>query len=104
MSSWAGAGSIPVDHCVRIPVQNGDPASTAGIERSQPEQVEALLEPLFAFLGDRLIRADMISLVGDAYFEAGRFREARVRYRASLEAFSLPRFVNPHAQEAMLGL
>lgn len=73
-------------------------------ERNMPEQVEALLAPMLPHVGDRLIRADMQSLVGDAYFEAGRLREARKHYAASMKTFSLPRFINPHAQEAMLGM
>lgn len=73
-------------------------------ERTLPEQIEGLLTPAMPYLGDRLIVADMQSLIGDAYFEAGRLEEARRHYDASMETFSLPRVVNTHAQEALLGM
>ena len=73
-------------------------------ERGSPELLEKLLYPKIPWIGDRLVRADMQSLVGDAYFDAGLVSTARKHYELSMKTFCLPRFINANAQEALLGM
>lgn len=74
---------------------------------STPErasQIEEEFLPKLDQIGDRLVRCDLAALVGDAYFETGNFARARKMYDLSLSIFNLPKLVNSHAQEGMLGM
>ncbi len=70
----------------------------------QPARIEEWLLTRIEDVGDRLIRADAYAMVGDAYFSQGEFIKARDLYQQSRDTFSLPKYVNIHAQEGMLGL
>ncbi len=78
--------------------------ATEQLEAAEPEQVEALLAPIISEVGDRILRADLQAVIGDAYFEAGQPVVARRFYAQSMDTFTLPRAVNPYAQEALLGM
>lgn len=69
-----------------------------------PEKVEAHFLPILDALADRVLRADILATIGDAYFEAGRFGEARARYRESFRAFNLPKRINYRAQHGLMGM
>jgi len=70
----------------------------------QAERIEEWILPKMVQIGDRFVRADMASLVGDAYFLDGQFVKARQLYEQSRSIFSFPKYVNIHAQEGMLGM
>lgn len=70
----------------------------------QPERIEEMLMPRLHQVSDRLLRSDVASLIGDAYFRDGQFGKARDMYKLSISIFSLPKYVNAHAQEGMLGM
>jgi len=82
-------------------------AQTMTALRSKPEsasQAEEMLGMLHQQVGDRLVRGDIASVVGDAFFTCGDFERARQLYAQGLAAMSLPRYTNIHAQEGRLGL
>ena len=68
------------------------------------DEVERLVVPRMDQSGDRVLNSDMASLVGDAYFKTGAFREARDMYALSLANFNLPKHVNLRAQYGRLGM
>lgn len=72
--------------------------------RAAPEVSEAAFAPCLRRAVDRVLRADMLAIIGDAYFEAGRFTEAREKYPASVRAYSLPKEINYRAQKGLSGL
>src|SRR5262249_38694618 len=76
------------------------------LERSQPEQVEADFAPMLKGLADRALRADVLNVLGDAFFEAGRMIEAQRRSVESFDVFSLPGVgkINYRAQRRLGGL
>ena len=76
------------------------------VDRAHPEQVEATFAPLLEGLSDRALRADVLNVLGDAYFEAGRLIEARKRYVESFDVFNLPGVnkINYRAQRRLGGL
>jgi len=84
--------------------QFGLATTFARLHRKEPDLVESSLAIISARLGDRMLLSDIDSMIGDAYFDAGRFEEAREHYAASMETYSLPRTVNPHALEGLLGM
>jgi hypothetical protein len=69
-----------------------------------PDQVEALMAPMSDHLADRTLLADVDLLLGDAYFRAGRFVEARRRYAAACDAFMFPKIINTMALKRLGGL
>jgi tetratricopeptide (TPR) repeat protein len=75
-------------------------------DRLHPELVEASFAPLLTGLADRALRADVLNVLGDAYFEAGRMIEARRRYVESFDVFNLPGAtkINYRAQRRLGGL
>jgi tetratricopeptide (TPR) repeat protein len=67
----------------------------ARASRSDPGVVAELVDPLLGSLkSDRTMRAALLAMLGDAYFEAGRFIEARARYEQSTDIYNLPKHVN----------
>ncbi len=77
------------------------------IAASNPNRADEIAEtiiPQIPRIGDRVLRCDLAAVVGDAYFAAGRFHEARDYYAWSMDIFSLPKLVNTHAQRGLLGL
>jgi hypothetical protein len=76
----------------------------AEMDRARPERVKALIEPLVARLGDRVLRADLEERLAGAFFQAGRLVEAREHYERSMAIFSQPKYVNAPAQEGLLGM
>ena len=74
------------------------------VSPQQAAQAEEILMPRLEQIGDRLVRSDVTSMVGDAYFRDGDFSRARELYERSMKTFSLPKYANIHAQEGVLGL
>jgi hypothetical protein len=68
------------------------------------DRIDRMMLPRVDQIGDRLVRSDIISLVGDTYFRDGQFDRARDMYQRSMKVFSLPKYVNVHAQEGLLGM
>ena len=70
-----------------------------------PDAIAEAIDPLLPQLRhDRTLRAAMLSLLGDAYFRAGQYAEARVRYNESADVYSLPKHINYRAQRGLLGM
>jgi tetratricopeptide (TPR) repeat protein len=71
-------------------------------------QTRALSENLYildgALIEDRIMKAEVLTNVGDCYFKAGRFKEARKYYRRSLNTFNLVKVINFRAQRGLIGL
>jgi tetratricopeptide (TPR) repeat protein len=74
------------------------------IAHDDPTDLAGAADPLLAGLADRSLRAAILAVLGDAYYEAGRIAEARERYRASYDAYSLPKTINFPAQRGLLGM
>jgi tetratricopeptide (TPR) repeat protein len=55
-------------------------------------------------VADRMLQADVLNMLGDAYFAAGRMDEARQRYAQSLDLLNLPQRKNFRAQKGLGGL
>ena len=72
-----------------------------------PEQIDKMLAPLFngkSGLGDRVLRADLLDSLGDAYFRAGDLEKARTMYAASFDLLNLSRKHNYRAQRGLGGI
>jgi tetratricopeptide (TPR) repeat protein len=74
------------------------------IDPTHPELAEGYFEPLLDRVADRLLFADTLNVLADAYFEAGRMAEARQRYAESLDMLNLPQRKNFGAQRGLGGL
>jgi tetratricopeptide (TPR) repeat protein len=75
-------------------------------DRNHPERADELFSPLLLESADRALRADILNVVGDAYFDAGQMEEARRRYVESFDVFNLPGVskINYRAQRRLGGL
>ena len=70
-----------------------------------PVTIAAGVDPLLPGLrSDRTMRAAMLSMLGDAYFHAGDYIQARARYNESMDVYSLPKHINYRAQRGLLGM
>ena len=69
-----------------------------------PEAVASLVDPMLPHLANSALRAALLSMIADCYFEAGNFAEARTRYLASVDAFSLPKQINYRAHRGLIGM
>jgi hypothetical protein len=76
----------------------------ARLDRDHPERVERFLAPALDGLADRILRADLSAVVGDAYFEAGDMAVARQRFAESFDIFSLAKTINFRALRGLGGL
>ncbi len=78
----------------------------ARVDRSRPERAQEAFQPLLDGCADRALRADILNIVGDAYFEASRMSEARRRYVESFDVFNMPGVdkINYRAQRRLGGL
>ena len=77
----------------------------AGEDRHDPEMVATVVDPLLGRLTeDRTLRAALLAMLGDSYFKAGQFVQARARYRASMAAYSLPKHINFRAYRGLSGM
>jgi hypothetical protein len=78
----------------------------ARADRSRPERVQAEFASLLAASADRALRADILNVLGDAFFEAGQLAEARRRYVESFDVYNLPSVdkINYRAQRRLGGL
>ena len=75
------------------------------LQDATPADIAAHIDPLLPELrNDRTLRAAMLSLIGDAFFQAGQYAEARARYDESTEVYSLPKHINYRAQRGLLGM
>src|SRR5258708_25170648 len=61
----------------------------ARLDRERPQQVEAAFDPMWLGLADRPLKAEILYALGEAYWQAGQFVEARRRFAASYDVFSL---------------
>jgi tetratricopeptide (TPR) repeat protein len=74
-------------------------------DQADPTSIASMVDPLIPWLRtDRTMRAVLLAMVGDTFFKAGQFAEARDRYFASQRVFSLPKHVNYRAQRGVLGM
>lgn len=73
------------------------------LQNSNPQEVEELFKPCLARIGDRVLRADLLAILGDVHFMAGNFTQAREKYLVSLKAFHLPKRINYRAQRGLTG-
>ena len=76
----------------------------AKLNRTHPEEAASWLNLALPRLADRLLRADILSSLGDAYFEAGQFAESRAYYRDSLRVYDLPKEINYRGRKGLLGM
>jgi tetratricopeptide (TPR) repeat protein len=76
----------------------------ARMDRSHPELVDAEFSPLLTHMADRVLRADILASLGDAYFDAGQMEIARQHYEESLRAFELPKDINYRARRGLVGM
>jgi tetratricopeptide (TPR) repeat protein len=77
----------------------------ARVDRSRPETAERKFLPISERLDDRMLKADLLARLGDAFFEAGRMEEARKYYQWSLDVWSvLPKVVNHRAEKGLGGM
>jgi tetratricopeptide (TPR) repeat protein len=74
------------------------------IDRWRPAAVESTFAPMLADLADRPLRAEILDFLGEVYWQAGEFAEARRRFAASYDVFSLPKRPNIRAQKKLGGL
>jgi hypothetical protein len=72
-------------------------------DREHPEVAETLTEGTLNGLADRVLRADILNNLAQNYFDAGKMTEARRRYAASSDAFTLPEVINYRAQRGLGG-
>lgn len=79
-------------------------AVRARAERSDPDAIAGVVEPLLPVMEDRVMRGALLAMLGDVYFGSGRFVEARDRYRRAIVAYSLPKHINYRAQRGMTGM
>lgn len=79
-------------------------AVQAAMDRSRPQLVDAELQPLVGRIADRILRADILASIGDAYFDAGELVTARRYYEDSLRAFELPKEINYRARKGLIGM
>jgi tetratricopeptide (TPR) repeat protein len=73
-------------------------------DRQHPERAEAAFAPVLDRLADPFVHADILTLLGDAYFEAGKPIEARRLYARSVDVLNLPQQKNYLAQKGLGGL
>jgi len=69
-----------------------------------PEVVEAEFARLLSGSADRLLRADVLAWLGDAYFGDGQFTKGRDYYRQSQQAFHLPKQINFRSLKGLGGI
>ena len=69
------------------------------LDPRHPERAEANVA-----IADRMLRADVLNILADAYFRAGRMAEARRRYAESLDLLNLPQRKNFRAQKGIGGI
>jgi len=74
------------------------------IAPDRPDLVLAEFAPILARSADRPLCADILVVIGDAYFQAGEMQVARRCYARSLEVFSLPKTINFRAYRGLTGL
>jgi hypothetical protein len=95
------ASLVPADRLARLLTAVAQGRADLG----RPELVEEGLGPLLGpGVADRALQADSLVVLGNAYFAAGRFQEARRCYARSLDLFQLPRQDNFRAEKALGGL
>lgn len=77
----------------------------AELQPSQPDLIENEFRAFLARSAEKAVQADMLSVLGDAYLQAGRLAEARLRYAQSFDLFNIPeQFKNYRAQRRLGGL
>jgi hypothetical protein len=74
------------------------------LDPEHPERMEAELAPLLIGPGDRILRADVLAALGEAYLKARQVAKARQCFAASFDLFHLPRKLNYRAQKGLGGV
>jgi hypothetical protein len=74
------------------------------LDRAHPEAVEQEYGPVLDGLADRILRADILNNLGEAYGRSGLIDESRARFAESLDVFHLPKKLNYRAQKGLGGL
>lgn len=82
----------------------GVAAMRSVIERGRPETAADMVDTLLTHSADRSLRAAFQAMLGDSYFDVGRFAEARERYEQSMHEFALPKQINYRAMRGILGM
>lgn len=99
--AWAESGTyFPSSYDAAI----GRGMAVASVDPDRVEEVAGDIIPLIPLIGDQVLACDMVAVVGDAYFAAGDFEEARYYYSWSKDIFNLPKTSNYHSQRGLLGL
>ncbi len=73
------------------------------LDPAHPERMETELASLLTEAGDRILRADVLASLGEAYLRAGQVTKARQCFAASFDVFHLPRKLNYRAQKGLGG-
>jgi hypothetical protein len=73
-------------------------------DRDHPRAARDRLAAMLSRLADRPLHAYILSLLGDAYSEAGELTGGRKFYAESYDVFCLPKRINNHAQKALGGI
>jgi tetratricopeptide (TPR) repeat protein len=78
----------------------------ARLDRTNPDTAARIMEPILEETHDLPMHADVRSILGDAYFQAGRFSQARRFFVESFDLFNLPDVnqINYRAQRRLGGL
>jgi tetratricopeptide (TPR) repeat protein len=82
----------------------GEAVTILAADPSRAAEAREKVLPRVNQIGDCFVSSDFASMLGDAYFEAGEFHEAREMYSEAMRLFHLPKYVNLHAQEGRLGM
>jgi tetratricopeptide (TPR) repeat protein len=101
--AWRQASALaPANHSSRFFLG----MTQAATERDHPEWADLTFRSLLEDTADKALQADILSNVGDAYFRAGRFHEARRRYAESFDRYNMPQLdrINYRAQRRLGGL
>lgn len=77
----------------------------ARLHRGQPALAAGLLLPALENMGDLPINADIRSVLGDAYYQSGNFRQARRYFAESFDVYNIPdmNWINYRAQRRLGG-
>jgi len=78
--------------------------SQGRVDLARPELASDEFARIKHRLADRILRAELLDSLGDAFFEAGRINEATRLYAESMDIFSLPKLINYRGQKALGGL
>jgi tetratricopeptide (TPR) repeat protein len=77
----------------------------ARLDPAHPERAEPFLRSILDDSGDLTLRGDILSILGDSYFHAGQYEQARKCYIQSFDLYNVPQaFRNFRAQRRLGGV